>query len=97
MFYRVTNLHFDEDRFAALLVWADSIRPTIEAIHGLEFAEIIRTGEGEGIAIGVYTDEGSYVASAETVASVLSGLAEFLTSASETRSGSSVASFGIRR
>ena len=93
MFYRVTNLSFDEDRFDELLVWSDSIRSTIEAIPGLEFAEIVRTGDADGIAIGVYIDEASYVVSAEIVGSVLSGLGEFLTSASPTQSGSSVAAF----
>ncbi|MDA2978236.1 MAG: hypothetical protein O3B42_00450 [Actinomycetota bacterium] len=93
MFYRVTNLRFDEDRSDELLVWSESIRSTIEGISGLEFAEIVRTGKGEGIAIGVYSDEASYLASAEIVASVLSGLGEFLTSASPTQSGSSIAAF----
>lgn len=93
MFYRVTTLHFDENRFDELIAWSETIRSTVEGIPGLEFADIARTGPGEGVVLGAYSDEAAYVASADVVASVLAGMAEFLMEGSETLSGPSVAVF----
>jgi hypothetical protein len=44
LFYRMTRLHFDDDRFGELIDWAESAKPRVQEITGLVFADIARTG-----------------------------------------------------
>lgn len=94
MFYRMTRLHFEEARFGDLLTWAESVRSPIEAIDGLEFADLVRTGEGEGMVVAAYDNESSYQEAAETVAAVLGETAAYLTNAPHTHEGTVVLSYG---
>ena len=64
MFYRMTRLHFAEDRFEQLVESATSLRNRVEGIPGLRFAELIRTGEGEGMIISSYHDSIAFQESA---------------------------------
>ena len=47
MFYRMTRLHFDEDRFDELRDWAHSVRPRLESLGGLLFADLVRGAPGK--------------------------------------------------
>ena len=71
MFYRMTRLHFAEDHFDELLELTQSLRNRVEGIAGLRFADLIRTGEGEGMIISSYQDSETFQASASAERAVL--------------------------
>ena len=93
MFYRMTRLHFAEDRFDELVDSAASLRDRVEGIAGLGFAELIRTGEGEGMIISSYRDSATFEASARAENGVLDELASLLTSTPHGHEGEEVLSF----
>ena len=93
MFYRMTRLHFAEDRFDELVKSATSLQDRVEGIPGLRFAELIRTGEGEGMIISSYHDSIAFQESAAAEAAVLDELADLLTSTPHGHEGSVVVSF----
>jgi heme-degrading monooxygenase HmoA len=93
MFYRMTRLHFAEERFDDLVELATSLRDRVEGIPGLRFAELIRTGEGEGMIISSYHDASTFQASARAEADVIDDLAALLTSTPHGHEGSVVLSF----
>lgn len=97
MFYRMTRLHFEEERFDGLLQFAETMRSRVEAIGGLVSADIAKTGEGEGMIIAAYEDESDYQSAAGEVASILEGLGEYLTSTPHGHAGTVVFSFGGSR
>lgn len=94
MFYRFTRLHFEDDRYGELLSWADTAREDIESIEGFEFAELCRTGPGEGMVIAAYRSEADFDAASEVVARVLGGMAHYLTGPPHTHAGTSDRTFG---
>jgi hypothetical protein len=93
MFYRMTRLHFDEDRFEELLESAAALRDSVEGIAGLRFADLIKTGEGEGMIISSYHDSLTFQASAGVETAVLDELATLLTSTPHGHEGSVVLAF----
>ena len=93
MFYRMTRLHFAEDRFDDLVELATSLRDRVEGIAGLRFADLIRTGEGEGMIISSYRDGLTFEASARAETGVLDDLADLLTSTPHGHEGWVVLSF----
>jgi hypothetical protein len=93
MFYRMTRLHFDEDRFEELVESAASLRDRVEGIAGLRFADLIRTGGGEGMIISSYHDNSTFQASARVETGILDELATLLTSTPHGHEGSVVLSF----
>ncbi len=94
MFYRMTRLHWDEDRYEDVLSLAESMRSRVEAISGLLFAELARTGLGEGMIIAAYRSEADYQAASAEVASILEGLTRLLTSTPHGHQGTVVLSYG---
>lgn len=94
MFYRMTRLRFDEDDFDDLMALAESLRGRIEAIAGLEFVDLAKTGAGEGMFIAAYRDEADYVAAAGEVAEIVGEMTEVLTSTPHGHEGTVVLSFG---
>lgn len=93
MFYRMTRLHYAEDRFDDLLKSAESMRDRVARVAGLRFADLIRTGEGEGMIISSYQDEKTFRASASYESGLLEDLAELLVSNPHGHEGSVVLSF----
>ena len=93
MFYRFTRIHFEDDRYNDLLGWAETVRNRVEAIEGFEFAELCRSGEGEGMIIAAYTSEADFDAAADVVADVMGGIAQFLTAPPHTHAGTSDQTF----
>ena len=93
MFYRMTRLHWDEDDYEELLSTAESMRDRVEAIDGLMFAELAKTGEGEGMIIAAYRSESDYQAASAQVASILDDLDRLLTSTPHGHQGSVALSF----
>ncbi len=59
----------------------------------MRFADLIRTGEGEGMIISSYHDSSTFQASARAEAGVLDELAALLTSTPHGHEGSVVLSF----
>ena len=94
MFYRMTRLHWNADRYDDVVSMAESMRSRIEAIRGLMFAELATTGEGEGMIIAAYQSEADYQAASEEVASILSQLSRLLTSSPHGHEGTVVVSYG---
>jgi hypothetical protein len=58
------------------------------------FAELAKTGEGEGMIIAAYGSESAYQAAAAEVSSILGGLARLLTSTPHGHQGTVALSFG---
>ena len=94
MYYRMTRLHWSEDRFDDVLSLAESLRGRVEAIRGLIFAEFARTGEGEGMIIAGYESETDYQIASGEVTSIMGELTGLLTSTPHGHEGSVVLSFG---
>lgn len=94
MFYRFTHIHFDDDRYGELLDWADSVREDVESIAGFQFAELARTGQGEGMIVAAYRSEADFDAASEVVARVLGGMAHYLSAPPHTHAGTSDRTFG---
>jgi hypothetical protein len=94
MFYRMTRLHFEEDRFDDLISLSESMRDRVEAIGGLKFADFAKTGEGEGMIIAAYEDESDYHAASGEVTAVLGEMATYLTSTPHGHEGTVVLSYG---
>jgi hypothetical protein len=94
MYYRMTRLHWSEDRFDDLLSLMESLRDRVEAINGLIFVELAKTGEGEGMIIAGYESEADYQIASGEVASILGELTGLLTSTPHGHEGTVVLSFG---
>jgi hypothetical protein len=94
MYYRMTRLHWSEDRFDDLLSLAESLRDRVEGIKGLMFAEFATTGEGEGMIIAAYASEADYRHASGEVASILGELTRLLTSTPHGHEGTVVLSYG---
>ena len=88
MFYRMSRLHFDDERFDELLVWAESAKPRVQQISGLVFADIARTGFGEGMILAGYQSESDFEAAQETVMGLFDEMAQYLTDRPHTHAGS---------
>jgi hypothetical protein len=93
MYYRMTRLHWDENEFDALMTWARSIGDRVEGIDGLKFADLVRTGDGQGMVMAGYETEDHYRAASGTVASILEEMSDFLTDTPHGHEGASVLSF----
>jgi hypothetical protein len=93
LFYRMSRLHFDEDRFAGLVSWAESVKPRVQEIPGLVFADIARTGPGEGMILAAYEREEDFESARATVAELFEEMAPLLTDRPHTHAGSSDFSF----
>lgn len=94
MFYRMTRLHFDDTNFEDMTTWAESVRARVERIDGFLFADLVRTGPGEGMMVAAYQSEASFQAAASTIAEVVGEMAQFLTSPPHTHAGTAALSFG---
>lgn len=90
VYYAMTRLHFEETRFNDLLSRAESTRDEIEGIDGLQFAELIKTGDGEGMIIAVYDIEPSD----DSMGHVLGKWNDVLTSTPHGHAGTVVLSYG---
>jgi hypothetical protein len=93
MYYRFTRIHFDDERYDALLDWTDTVREDVEGIDGFVFAELCQSGPGEGMIIAAYTSEDSFTRAADMVAGIMGGMAEYLTSEPHTHAGTSDRTF----
>ena len=93
MFYRMTRLHFAEDRYDDLVDLITSLRDRVEGIPGLRFADLIRTGEGEGMIISSYRDEKTFRESARGESALFDDLSSLLTATPHGHEGSVVLSF----
>ncbi|MGI9585460.1 MAG: hypothetical protein ACR2N7_07690 [Acidimicrobiia bacterium] len=94
MYYRMTRLHWSEDRYDDVVSLAESLRDRIEAIDGLLFAELAKTGDGEGMIIAAYLSEDDYRAASGEVVSILGELAGLLTSTPHGHEGTVILSYG---
>ena len=93
MFYRMSRLHFDDDRFGELIAWAESVKPGAQEITGLVFADIARTGPGEGMILAAYESEEDYESARATVAALFEEMAPYLRDRPHTHAGPSDFSF----
>lgn len=93
VFYRMSRLHFDDERFDELVTWAESAKPKVEEIDGLVFADIARTGSGEGMILAGYESEADFEAAKETVSGLFDEMSPFLTDRPHTHAGTTEFSF----
>lgn len=54
MYYRMTRLFYEEERFDELTAWAETIRDRVTNIEGLLFADLVRIGSGEEMVMAGY-------------------------------------------
>jgi hypothetical protein len=94
MYYRMTRLHWFEERYDDVIALAESMRDRVEAIDGLVFAEVAKTGDGEGMIIAAYESESSFQVASDEVSSIVGELARLLSSTPHGHEGSVVLSFG---
>ncbi len=94
MYYRMTRLHWSEDRYDDVVSLAESMKDRVEAVAGLLFAELAKTGDGEGMIIAAYQSEDDYQTASGEVASILGELARLLTSTPHGHEGTVILSYG---
>ena len=94
MFYRVTTYSFDEDRYDEALDWTETVRPKIEGIDGLLHVDTFVSDPGEAVIVAAYENEEAFTAASETVMSLMGDMAQFMTSAPHTYSGTVDQTFG---
>jgi hypothetical protein len=94
MFYRMTRIHFESDRFGDLAAWAEVVRDRVEAIDGFLFADLVRTGERHGMVIAAYNSEAAYEGAAEVIAEIFGEMAGYLTDSPHTHAGTVELSLG---
>ncbi len=94
MFYRMTRLHWSEDLYDDVISLAESMRDRVEGIDGLMFAELAKTGKGEGMIIAAYQSEADYQVASAEVAFILGELTQLLTSSPHGHEGTVVLSYG---
>ena len=87
MSFRVTEINFDPSRREELLGYCDGQREKIKAVNGLQTVHVAEVGEGQSVIIARYDSEESAVAATETIQGILGGMAEFMTSPPNRRSG----------
>lgn len=93
MFYRMSRIHFDDSRFDELVAWAETVKPRVSDVAGLVFADIARTGPGEGMILAGYRSESDYEAVQGDVAELFEDMAQYLTDRPHTHAGTSDFSF----
>lgn len=94
MFYQMTRLHWDDENFDELVSATESMRSQVESIEGLIFADLAKTGDGEGMIIAAYGSETEYHAASSAVESVIGQLDRLLTSTPHGHEGTVVVSIG---
>ena len=87
MYYRVTQYNFDPSKFDDFMAYADSIKPKMQSISGLNFVHSVRTGEDAGMVIAQYVDEEAAEAAQPQVTEILSEFARYMTSAPQIKAG----------
>lgn len=93
MYYRMSRLHFEDERFDELLSWAESVNQTVASIDGLVFADVVRTGSGEGMLLAGYESESDFEAAANTVADLFDQMSTYLTDRPHVHAGSTEFAF----
>lgn len=93
MYYRMTRLHWDEERFDDLIEWAATVRERVEKIEGLLFADLVRTGAGQGMVMAGYRREDDFEAASATVLGIIEEMSEFLSDTPHGHAGNVVLSW----
>lgn len=87
MFYRVSTYEYPEDRQAEIETWAHTKTELVRRIDGLIAVDVFEAVPGEGVIVASYEDEAAFSGGSATVKSVLGDMAQFLTAAPVTASG----------
>jgi hypothetical protein len=93
MYYRMTRLHFAEDRFEDLLDWAKTVKERVLAIDGLLFADLVKTGAGEGMVLAAYESEAAFQKASGTVSGMIEEMSSYLTDTPHGHAGTVALSF----
>lgn len=92
----MTRLHYEEDQFDELTAWAETIRDRVQSIDGLLFADLVRTGPGEGMVMAGYDDESDFEGARDTVMAIFDDMSRFLTDTPHGHAGTVVTSWKPR-
>ncbi len=92
MYYRMTRLHREEDRYEELLGWARSIQEQVESLDGLLAAHLIESGPDNGMIIAAYRDEAT--ASSAAAADLMGEVAAYTNRTPHGHEGTVVHSYG---
>lgn len=93
MFYSMTRLHYPEESLDELLELAGRASGRLREVPGLEKADFVSTGDGEGMLMAIFGDAGAHQAAADIVGTFLAEIGEFLTSPPHGHEGTVVARF----
>ena len=80
MYYRITHLAFDPNKYDALMAHANSVKDQMRAIEGLIFTHMFRTGEDELGVVARWESLAALEAGQQEINNVMGGMAQFLTS-----------------
>ena len=80
MYYRITHLAFDPNKYDALMAHANSVKDQMRAIPGLIFTHMFMAGEDELGVIAMCEILAALEACQQEINNVMGGMAQFLTS-----------------
>ena len=87
MYYRVTQYNFDPSKYDDFMTYADSIKPKMQTISGLNFVHSVRTGEDSGLVIAQYESAEAAEAAQSLVSEILSEFGRYMTSVPQIQAG----------
>ena len=76
-----------------MMAYADTQVAKLKAVSGMRAVRVVRVADNQTITIGRYASKGKGEASAEQIAGIWSGFAEFMTDEPLTRDGEMVWSY----
>ncbi len=79
MYYRLTHISFNVSKRYDFLKKAESTKERLAKISGLELVNIIETGDGKGVIIGLYNNVNSAQKAHEAVHHIMVELKEYFT------------------
>ena len=87
MYYRITHLAFDPNKYDDLMAHSNSVKDQMRAIKGLIFTHMFRTGEDKLGVIARWESLAALEAGQQEINNVMGGMAQFLTSTPEQEMG----------
>ena len=80
MYYRITHLAFDPNKYDDLMAHSNSVKDQMRAIKGLIFTHMFRTGEDKLGVVARWESLAALEAGQQEINNVMGGMAQFLTS-----------------
>ena len=92
-YFRFVRVTFDPSKYDAMMAHADAQVGKMKDVTGMRAVRVVRVADNQTIPIGRYDSKEAWEASAEQIASIWAGFAEFMTDEPLTRDGEMVWSY----